>query len=64
MADDGSFEENSIAAWLEINIWNIYENYDQGYFKGPPIMGPSYGEFPILFPYLYISLGIHTLPVI
>ena len=64
MADDGSFEENSIAAWLEINIWNIYDNYDQGYFKGPPIMGPSYGEFPILFPYLYISLGIHTLPVI
>ena len=25
---------------------------NQGYFQGPPIMGPLYGKFPILFPYL------------
>ena len=23
----------------------------QGWFQGPPTMGPSYGKFPILFPY-------------
>ncbi len=31
--------------------WVLFIHGYQGWFQGPPIMGPSYGKFPILFPY-------------
>ena len=29
----------------------FFPSYNQGWFQGPPIMGPPYGKLPILFPY-------------
>ena len=30
---------------------DLWECLIQGWFQGPPVMGPLYGKFPILFPY-------------
>ena len=45
-----SFIEKTTASWCHrVDGWRRHRN--QWDFQGPPIMGPLYGKFPILFPY-------------
>ena len=53
MQEEGLSEVSTGKGWRSGTVVPVNQKeLDQGYFQGPPIMGPLDGKFPILFPYL------------